>query len=1423
MKKTYVISVILFAVCLFIFRTVLAEDNVNFTDPVFETKVRMQLSRPSGAITQAECLGIKNLYLSNMDVTSDESDTLPDIQKIHDLSDLQYFPNLIQLDFGNNAVENIAPLAALTQLTYLEAPMNQIRDLRPIGNLTKLVHAVFWSNQIVDISPVENLRALKVFSIASNQVSDISPLANLDRLEILEIQNNPITDYSTIASLYPGIEETGIYEEATVADDQESVQPDEQPDACAEVQTSIQEKTEDDTSALQIRVLGSVGGQTNAVAAAGQVVYIGKGTAIVVLRNSDGVLRQTDESISLDSFVTDLEVNDGILFAAAGSAGVYLVDISNPQALTIAGRYTSDGFAEAVAVRDQRLYIADGENGLEIVDVVKPDAPALLSRTYNGKYAYDVKLTGNYACIAAANDGLLIADLSTENQPSEISAYDTKGVARSVFIQGSLAFIADDWQGVCVIDMQDPYHPVLVAQLNTAGRAYDLAMNDHMLYIADAFMGIRALNIETLTSPLDIASYIPVDSQATKVCLYGDMLYAADQTNGLLCFDISNTDDLALESLYANAIPLPLAMPDELQVFSNSGRIARLGILGILGNEEIRANERMTRREYAVILCRAAGLCDSSVKARVVFSDVPDTDPDFAAITLVAEYGIMDAVQDDRFEPDAYMAYTDVAACLLKLVHRFPKDTIEADSILRAGEEIGLEAAYSGETVENCIQRGDAIAMLEKTVSEIPDSLTNQTLLQETGITLEAVQSVAFDCVVWDGYMALPAGYAGVCILDIHNPQNIRQIAHLSENGFVKLVKISGDYAYAFTSDDIITINVKNPYYPYTVSVTNFGDTGGPPRNAVIEDQRIYIADEWGIRIYSIEDPESPVLVKQQTLMSDTLAISSCTSDLAVREGIAYVAFENRGIEIYDLRDAGNIRKIGSYTYDSIWISNVQFFGDYAIVKTPNGSELLDIRDIENPVKVGSIQDQNSTQYNYNVGFYRQYALLPDDTNGVMIVDLSEMTNPVCLAWIDTPGIPVSVKIDGDTAYVMDGVGGIVILDLAAEVETVNPSGSTDGIYQNSWYQGASVAQSSLSGAAALKAVQAERERMEYTQTLIVSNTASDGAGSLLWCVEQVPAGGRILFNTDIFQPSEPGVIYLTQALILNADHVTIDASNAGVILDGSNAPGDCLDLCSENNVIRGLQIQNFPSASISISGAGNIIGGDRNIGSGPNGEGNVLIRCGLFNMNGSNVTDNILVGNNIGVEADGVTPAGNTDGIQLRKYASRNVIGIYQAGYGNIISNNGANGISSMEYAYNNLIEGNYIGTDITGTLAQGNGRHGICFELGLGSVVYNNVVDDSGKCGVLISDAMSNYNVLLGNRLGMAANSETVLNNHGGNVFLLGGYGGIVTGNVLGDREDALQNKIAPMQVNNALEIGEMVYNTILNGEVYHYMDTQ
>jgi len=89
-------------------------------------------------------------------------------------------------------------------------------------------------------------------------------------------------------------------------------------------------------------------------------------------------------------------------------------------------------------------------------------------------------------------------------------------------------------------------------------------------------------------------------------------------------------------------------------------------------------------------------------------------------------------------------------------------------------------------------------------------------------------------------------------------------------------------------------------------------------------------------------------------------------------------------------------------------------------------------------------------------------------------------------------------------------------------------------------------------------------------------------------------------------------------------------------------------------------------------------------------------------------VTNNIIAGNFIGADLTGTQSMGNGNYPGIGLYAPGNTIGGTGTGAGNVIAGNNTAGID-IQAADGSLIEGNFIGTDLTGTLNLGNRYPGI------------------------------------------------------------------------------------------------------------------
>ena len=93
-----------------------------------------------------------------------------------------------------------------------------------------------------------------------------------------------------------------------------------------------------------------------------------------------------------------------------------------------------------------------------------------------------------------------------------------------------------------------------------------------------------------------------------------------------------------------------------------------------------------------------------------------------------------------------------------------------------------------------------------------------------------------------------------------------------------------------------------------------------------------------------------------------------------------------------------------------------------------------------------------------------------------------------------------------------------------------------------------------------------------------------------------------------------------------------------------------------------------------------------------------------------------MVQGNYIGVDATGASALGNgANGVFITTSASTNTVGGTTAEARNLISGNTTSGIHVLGIGVTgNIMRGNYIGTDVTGTVALGNGLHGVRIAAG-------------------------------------------------------------------------------------------------------------
>lgn len=371
--------------------------------------------------------------------------------------------------------------------------------------------------------------------------------------------------------------------------------------------------------------------------------------------------------------------------------------------------------------------------------------------------------------------------------------------------------------------------------------------------------------------------------------------------------------------------------------------------------------------------------------------------------------------------------------------------------------------------------------------------------------------------------------------------------------------------------------------------------------------------------------------------------------------------------------------------------------------------------------------------------------------------------------------------------------------------------------------------------------------------TLIVSNISASGPGSFQQAI--LDANSTNGLDTIVFQIPGSGVhtIAPTNALPPISDPVVIDGTTqpgfAGtplIELNGSTAGNnDGLRLQLGSSTIRGLAINRFVASAIHVlapSGSnfiqGNFIGTDPsgriargngiegiwlsgstgNLIGGTGTNSNVIAANGDAGIYLLNSASNTIQGNFVGLNAAGTAALGNANnGIYLIN-APGNLVGGTTPGARNVVSGNGGSGLYLHGSATTgNLVQGNYIGTDTTGTLAIPNAGDGVTAQgaggntIGGTDVGAGNLLSGNSQGGVGLKGTGSDNNLVQGNFIGTDVSGRLALGNTLSGITIAAGNSNLVGGTTTAARNIISANKLSGIYITTN-SVGNLVQGNFI-----------
>lgn len=262
-------------------------------------------------------------------------------------------------------------------------------------------------------------------------------------------------------------------------------------------------------------------------------------------------------------------------------------------------------------------------------------------------------------------------------------------------------------------------------------------------------------------------------------------------------------------------------------------------------------------------------------------------------------------------------------------------------------------------------------------------------------------------------------------------------IGETSEHSF-KIVDINkNEYLYYVNAiyngkeSGLTEINVFNDFYKLNIVDHKYFNLNKSSDIFIYNNYAFVSRVGEGLSVIDISNPNIPNVLNNYKNFGSVY-------DVFIKENYAYLACYSR-LKIVDITDIMNPIEIGHF--DAERVTKVIVSGNYAYINYEDKDILIiDITDPTEPRRIASIYLSYSIKGIFISG---DYLFVARGSNGLTIIDISDPFYPKTLVNYDTPGYVEDIYISGSYAYVADGSNGLLILDIS-NIPNIQKIGSYD-------------------------------------------------------------------------------------------------------------------------------------------------------------------------------------------------------------------------------------------------------------------------------------------------------------------------------------------------------------------------------------------
>lgn len=281
---------------------------------------------------------------------------------------------------------------------------------------------------------------------------------------------------------------------------------------------------------------------------------------------------------------------------------------------------------------------------------------------------------------------------------------------------------------------------------------------------------------------------------------------------------------------------------------------------------------------------------------------------------------------------------------------------------------------------------------------------------------------LALGSMIAGNYLYVALWSCGMGIYDLNDPANPKLVGKINPGGYVDDIYIQGNYAYLCDRNGyFFVVDISTPSSPQ-LNATMSG-LGGAFAVKII-DTIAYLGTIDGLVAVNVASPDT------------SLFISICSTqtrvyDIAISNGIAYAATEEKGLQVIAIPHPDDMYILGGYnisggTYGVDIAGNVAYMTryDYSSGIDSSGLIAFDITNPEVPILIGLYRDP----YGLKVSIMDSIAFVADRTLGLQLINILHGPNFTLIGEYRAQSSQ-SVAVTGNRAYVAGN--GLSIIDIS--------------------------------------------------------------------------------------------------------------------------------------------------------------------------------------------------------------------------------------------------------------------------------------------------------------------------------------------------------------------------------------------------------